>query len=248
MSDNPSVFCCPAHSSLSPSLSLSPPKLPPPPYSIRAAVRGGLSLCLGVESDLLASCTSVFSFEDTWRDLSVTKNEGVAVSYLIPPSRYSTSSLSYGSKSCAVAFPCAFVCLPPNKYNWQENVISGWGCTGPVQIMSIISVKNLQRWAKWNASAHLLVQDMMSPLQCLQIKKYEVSVAGPNLGAAEATLVLSLGFMVLSPLLCGSVMILASFTHRSFLCDSGVRLALASFVPQQETWGWPTLWQIRRLD
>lgn len=175
MSDNPSVFCCPAHSSLSPSLSLSPPKLPPPPYSIRAAVRGGLSLCLGVESDLLASCTSIFSFEDTWRDLSVTKNEGVAVSYLIPPSRYSTSSLSYGSKSCAVAFPCAFVCLPPNKYNWQENVISGWGCTGPVQIMSIISIKNLQRWAKWNASAHLLVQDIMSPLQCLQIKKYEVS-------------------------------------------------------------------------
>lgn len=89
---------------------------------------------------------------------------------------------------------------------------------------------------------HFLVQDMTSPPRCLQIKKYYVSVAGPNLGAAEATLVLPLCVItVLSPLLCCSVMILSSFTHQCFLCGSGVRLALASFVPQQETWGWSTL-------
>lgn len=35
---------------------------------------------------------------------------GVAVSYLIPPSRYSTSLLTYGSKYCSVACPCVCVC------------------------------------------------------------------------------------------------------------------------------------------
>lgn len=69
-----------------------------------------------------------------------------------------------------------------------------------------------------------------------------VSVAGPHLGASEATRVLSLAFIrVLSPLLRCSLMILSSFTHQFFLCDSGVRLALASLVPQQETWEWTAL-------
>lgn len=69
-----------------------------------------------------------------------------------------------------------------------------------------------------------------------------------SLDAAQATLLLSLCFiMVLSPLLCCGAMILSSFTRLSFLYDSGVRLAFASFVPQQEMWGWTLLWHSRRL-
>lgn len=56
---------------------------------------------------------------------------GVAVSYLIPPSRYSTSPLTYGSKYCSVACPsvCVCVCLYLNKYKSQQNAILGSGST-----------------------------------------------------------------------------------------------------------------------
>lgn len=167
------------------------------------------------------------------------RNKGVAVSYLIPPSRYSTSPLTYGSKSCTVA--CPFVCLPPNKYSSQENVISGWGSTGPVQITTDNVDDFSQKSPKMSKMKCLFLSsghDESSPMSLDKKKCYD-SVAGPNLGAAEATLVLSLCFTC-------SAMILSSFTHQSSLCDSGVRLAYASFVPQQETCGWSTLWQIRR--
>lgn len=95
---------------------------------------------------------------------------------------------------------------------------------------------------------HFLVQDMTSPPRCLQIKKYYVSCCRSQPGCCRGhSGSPTLRYHGAISLLCCSVMILSSFTHQCFLCGSGVCLALASFVPQQETWGWSTLWQIRRL-
>lgn len=137
------------------------------------------------------------------------------------------------------------VCL---QINTTHN-ISGWGSTGPVQITADYvddcsqkpsKVSKMKCISSFLSSGHDKSPPMSSDKKVLSFCCW--SQPWCCRGHSGSLTLLYHGAISPAVLQCNDPL---QFHSPVFLCDSGVRLALTSFVPQQETWGWTTLWQIK---